>query len=161
MSDALLAILRLLLLVLLYLFFLRVVRAVWVEVKAPAPAVAGAPSRREARTARKQASPRTERGVKRIGPQLVLTDPPEARGRIYDLGDSEVTIGRAAACTVTVDDTFVSQIHARVYARDGQIMVEDTGSTNGTYLNRRRVSSPMVMRPGDKVQVGNTILELR
>jgi pSer/pThr/pTyr-binding forkhead associated (FHA) protein len=61
---------------------------------------------------------------------------------------------------VTVDDTFVSQIHARVFARDGQYLVEDLGSTNGTYLKRKKVTGPMVMQPGDRLQVGNTVLEL-
>jgi pSer/pThr/pTyr-binding forkhead associated (FHA) protein len=125
--------------------------------------VAGATSRRERRDAKarsKAAKPRSERRPA-AGPALVVAEPPEARGRIYDLGDTEVTIGRAAGCTVTVDDTFVSQLHARVFARDGQLMVEDLGSTNGTYLNRRRVTGPMVVQHGDKVQVGNTVLEVR
>jgi len=164
-SDALLALLRILLLVLLYLFFFRVVRAVWVEVRTPAPAVAGGGGRRERREARarnRAAKPaRNERRTPPSGPALVVTEPPEARGRIYDLGDAEVTIGRAAGCTVTVDDTFVSQLHARVFARDGQLMVEDLGSTNGTYLNRRRLTGPMVVQHSDKIQIGNTILEVR
>lgn len=165
MSDALLALLRLLLLILLYLFFLRVVRAVWVEVRTPAPAVAGVPGRRERREARartRAAKPaRSDRRAPASGPSLVVTEPPEARGRIYHLGDTEVTIGRAAGCTVTVDDTFVSQVHARVFTHDGQLMVEDLGSTNGTYLNRRRLTGPMVAQHSDKIQVGNTILEVR
>ena len=71
------------------------------------------------------------------------------------------TLGRAAGCRVIVDDNFVSQIHARVTQRDDQILVEDLGSTNGTYLNRRRVAGPMVMNPGDRLQVGDPVLELR
>jgi pSer/pThr/pTyr-binding forkhead associated (FHA) protein len=159
-SDALLIVLRLCLLAVLYLFFMRVVRAVWVEVRTPAPAVAAIPSRKE-RRARAEKPPRKDRRAAKAAPHLAITEPREGRGRIYDLGGAEVSIGRAAGCTVTVDDTFVSQLHARVYTRDGQIMVEDMGSTNGTYLNRRRVSSPVVMQPGDQLQVGNTVLELR
>jgi FHA domain len=164
LSDALLALLRLFLLTLLFLFFLRVVRAVWVEVRTPAPAVAGGGrrERREAKARARAAKPtRSERKAPAAGPSLVVTEPPEARGRIYHLGDTEVTIGRAAGCTVTVDDTFVSQLHARVFSRDGQTMVEDLGSTNGTYLNRRRVTGPMVVQRADKIQVGNTVLEVR
>jgi hypothetical protein len=160
MSDALLIVLRLCLLALIYLFFLRVVRAVWVEVRTPAPAVGTLGTRKE-RRARVEKPARRERRASKAAPHLTITEPREARGRIYDLDGTEVSIGRAAGCTVTVDDTFVSQLHARVYTRDGQIMVEDMGSTNGTYLNRRRVSSPVVMQPGDLVQVGNTVLELR
>jgi pSer/pThr/pTyr-binding forkhead associated (FHA) protein len=69
-------------------------------------------------------------------------------------------VGRAAGCHVTVDDTYASQLHARVFSRDGQFFVEDLGSTNGTYLNRTKVSGPQVMRRGDRLQVGNTVMEL-
>ena len=81
------------------------------------------------------------------------------RGRRYPLAD-ELTVGRAAGCQVTIDDTYASQIHARVFARDGQLFVEDLGSTNGTYLNRNKVQGPQVMRRGDRLQVGNTVMEL-
>nr|WP_283251074.1 FHA domain-containing protein [Rhabdothermincola salaria] len=91
---------------------------------------------------------------------MVVVDPADQRGRAYPLGN-EASIGRAAGCQITVDDTYVSQIHARVFTRDGQWLVEDLGSTNGTWMNRQRVSGPMVVQRGDRVQVGNTVLELR
>jgi hypothetical protein len=163
-SDAVLLILRVFLLLLLYLFLLRVVRAVWVEVKTPAPVLVPASGgRRERRERARVEKTSGRRGTRRTtsGPALVVVEPPEERGRIYDLEDTEVTIGRAAACRITVDDTYVSQLHARVQTVDGQIMVEDLGSTNGTYLNRRRLTGVMVMQRGDKLQVGNTVLELR
>ena len=92
--------------------------------------------------------------------ELVAVEPAADAGRRYPLGD-EITVGRAAGCQVTVDDTYVSQLHARVFTRDGQLLVEDLGSTNGTYLNRAKVSGPMVMQKGDRLQVGNTVLEVR
>ena len=59
-----------------------------------------------------------------------------ATAQVFPLGE-EVTIGRAPGCSVALaDDTFVSQLHARVFVRDGQPFVEDLGSTNGTFLNR-------------------------
>jgi pSer/pThr/pTyr-binding forkhead associated (FHA) protein len=75
------------------------------------------------------------------------------------LGD-ELTVGRAPGCQVTLDDTYASQIHARLFARDGQLFVEDLGSTNGTWINRQKVSGPVVMKPGDTLKVGNTVMEL-
>ena len=90
----------------------------------------------------------------------MVVEPADQLGQVYLLGD-ELTLGRAAGCQVTVDDTYVSQIHARVFARDGQYLVEDLGSTNGTYLNRKKVAGPMVMQQGDHLQVGNTVLELQ
>ena len=85
--------------------------------------------------------------------------PPEQQGRLYPLGE-ELTVGRAAGCQVTLDDNYVSQIHARVFLRGGRVYVEDLGSTNGTYLNRTKVAGPMLVGPGDQLQVGSTVLEL-
>lgn len=155
MDEQLLTILKLCLLALLYLFFFRVLRAVWAEVRGPTLAVAAPrqaaaqPSAREIRKAERKAAP----------VQLAVVEPANLRGRTYPLGD-EVTVGRAAGCGVTLDDTYASQLHARVFVRDGQLFVEDLGSTNGTYLNRQKVLGPQVMRRGDKLQVGNTVLEL-
>jgi pSer/pThr/pTyr-binding forkhead associated (FHA) protein len=89
----------------------------------------------------------------------VIVEPSEQRGRTIPL-TGEVTVGRAAGCEVTIDDTYASQLHARLFLRDGQVFVEDLGSTNGTYLNRQKVSGPMVMQHGDRLQVGNTVMEL-
>jgi pSer/pThr/pTyr-binding forkhead associated (FHA) protein len=156
MDEQLLTILKLCLLALLYLFFFRVLRAVWAEVRGPAPAVAVAP-----RAPTPAATPReVRRAERKAAPvQLAVVEPPALRGRTFALGQ-EVTVGRAAGCQVTLDDTYASQIHARVFQRDGQWLVEDLGSTNGTFLNRAKVAGPQVMRRGDRLQIGNTVLEL-
>jgi pSer/pThr/pTyr-binding forkhead associated (FHA) protein len=52
-------------------------------------------------------------------------------------------------------------MHARLYAKDGAWFVEDLGSTNGTYLNRMKVTAPSPIAPGDQVRVGKTVLEVR
>jgi len=150
--DQLLNLLKVFLLLLLYLFFLRVLRAVWAEVNPPKPVEA--PAKRPARPARRGA-PRRGGGA----PVLRILLPPELKGRSFPLTE-EVTLGRAAGCQVTLDDTYASQLHARVFQRDGTVYVEDLGSTNGTYLNRRKVTGPMVIQRGDKLQIGNTVLEL-
>lgn len=154
MDQQLLTILKLCLLALLYLFFLRVLRAVWVEIKGPKLVPAGAAA------AKREAKREARRIERRSGPaELAVVEPAAQRGRRYPLAD-EVTVGRAAGCQVTLDDTYASQIHARVFSRDGQLFVEDLGSTNGTYLNRKKVQGPQVMRRGDRLQVGNTVMEL-
>jgi pSer/pThr/pTyr-binding forkhead associated (FHA) protein len=164
MSEQVLNILKLGLLALIYLFLLRVLRAVWAEVKTPGAAEVGSrrSRRRAAASAPVAAAPPPPRGRKSKGAatELVAVEPQSSAGRRYPLGD-EITVGRAAGCQVTVDDTYVSQLHARVFSRDGQLLVEDLGSTNGTYLNRVKVSGPMVMLKGDRLQVGNTVLEVR
>jgi pSer/pThr/pTyr-binding forkhead associated (FHA) protein len=151
MSESLLTVLKFLFLALLYLFFFRVLRAVWAELRpgpVPMPAVATPP--------RRTTSPR---GRNKEASRLRVVEPSEQRGTTYDLAD-ELTLGRAGGCGVTVDDSYVSQLHARIFRREGQVYVEDLGSTNGTYLNRKKVAAPVVMRKGDRLQVGKTVLEL-
>jgi hypothetical protein len=162
-SEQLLNILKLCLLALIYLFLVRVVRAVWAEVAVPAAVDSGRrPRRRGAPTAAVLPAAAPPRGRKTRGSptELVAVEPANQVGRRYPLGD-EITVGRAAGCQVTIDDTYVSQLHARVFTREGQLFVEDLGSTNGTYLNRVKVAGPMVMQRGDRLQVGNTVLEVR
>jgi pSer/pThr/pTyr-binding forkhead associated (FHA) protein len=157
-SEQLIDLLKLCLLALLYLFFLRVIWAVWSELRTPAVANAargGAPRR-----ARPAAAPGP---VARTTPQRLATlrviDPPESAGREYPV-TAEMTIGRAPGCAIVVDDTFVSQIHARVYSQPDGLHVEDLGSTNGTFHNGEPVSGPVPLTPGDRIAVGGTTLEL-
>ena len=146
MPEPLLKLLELCLLALVWLFFLRVLRAVWTEVKGPAStAVRPAPSGR-------RASPVRRRGT----PRLVVVEPKDRKGRSYDLRD-EQTVGRAAGCQITLDDTYVSQLHARVFKRDGQIFIEDLGSTNGTKVNGAVVTERK-LKDGDTVAAGDSTL---
>ena len=139
MPESLLTILKFLFLALVWLFFARVLRAVWAELgastgDAPAtPASAG---------------------------HLKVVEPPDKRGQVYPLGD-ELTVGRASGCQVALeDDKAVSQLHARVFRRDGRLFVEDLGSTNGTYLNAKKVGGAVALHKGDRLQMGRTVLEV-
>jgi pSer/pThr/pTyr-binding forkhead associated (FHA) protein len=152
--EQLLNLLKLFLLVLLYLFFLRVLRAVWTEVNAPRTAVAPV-----AQPAKQRGRPRRAARTRGSQPHLKVLEPAGMKGQAYPL-DDEITLGRAAGCQVPLDDSYASQVHARVFHRDGNWYVEDLGSTNGTYLNRRRVAGPMVIKRRDRLQIGNTVLEL-
>lgn len=156
MPESLLTILKFLLIALLYLFFFRVLRAVWAEVQSTrAEPGTPAPPRRAPRGSRSRGT------VSR----LKVVEPSAQRGQAFELGQ-EVTVGRAAGCGVRVDDTYASQLHARVFLRDGQYHIEDLGSTNGTYVNRRgtrsrdKVAGPMVVRSGDRIIIGQTVLEV-
>jgi pSer/pThr/pTyr-binding forkhead associated (FHA) protein len=96
---------------------------------------------------------------KRIASQLVLAEgkgPPSV-----DLVPPETVIGRDASCHVTIPDASVSHRHARVYHSDGEWYVEDLGSTNGTFVNDRPLTRPVVLRPGDTVSIGRSVLEAR
>jgi pSer/pThr/pTyr-binding forkhead associated (FHA) protein len=154
--DSLLAILKWVFLGLLYLFFVRVIRAVWVEVREPRPAEPASATIQggDIASGKRRRGRRTERGER-----LVVVEPANRKGETYELTD-EVTVGRAPGCAVSLDDTFVSSLHARLFRRDGTLYVEDLGSTNGTFVNKKAVSDAVRLRKGDRVQVGRTILEV-
>lgn len=164
MSEQLLTILKLCLLALLYLFFFRVVRAVWAELRTPvtaAPAGGGPRVAAPAATTVPATPPPPKRRGRGQPVELVALEPAERRGASYPIG-TELTVGRAGGCAIALpDDTYVSSLHARVYAADGQVLVEDLGSTNGTFLNRGKVTAPVPLRKGDRLQIGNTVLEAR
>jgi hypothetical protein len=144
-------------LALVYLFLFRVVRTVLAELKPgriPVPAAAVA----EASTAAAMAPSRRERSGRRW--ELVIVEPPSRTGEAFSLGE-ELSVGRGAGCAVVLtDDTFVSTVHARIFMRGSDPYVEDLGSTNGTLLNGETVVEPVRLRQGDRVQFGQTVMEL-
>ncbi len=139
--------LRYLFLALLYLFLILVVRVIYRELHPSAPVL----------PAREPSRPR--RRVR--GAALVLLGGEGRRGRRrWEIKD-ELVIGRAPECAVCLEDEFASNFHARVYALQGRYYVEDLGSTNGTYVNGRRINYPIELRAGDRIKVGRTLMEFR
>ncbi|MHB0977499.1 MAG: FHA domain-containing protein [Candidatus Aquicultorales bacterium] len=98
-----------------------------------------------------------ERGAK-TSPRLVVLKGEAARGTAYPLS-GELLIGREVEGGLSVPDSFVSTRHARVYADGGGFVVEDLGSKNGTFLNGRRLSGGKLLQPGDRIKLGETILQ--
>ena len=170
MSEQLLTILKLCLLALLYLFFFRVLRAVWAELRTPVPAAPAPAAARAAAsaaaappTAAPAAAPAPPRKQPKTAPEeLVVVEGSTGVGKSYRIGD-ELTVGRATGCAISLpDDTYVSSLHARVFrSAEGDVKVEDLGSTNGTYVNRAKVGNAVPLHRGDRLQVGNTALEAR
>ncbi len=156
MADGALRILSVGLLALLYLFFLRAMRAVWVETRAAErrAAQAAAPAPQPAPVAAGQRS-----SARRPVATLRTIEPTELRGQRHDIGD-EVTLGRAPGCQIRVDDDYVSQLHARLSVQGDQVVVEDLGSTNGTFVGDERVAGPRVIRPGEWLRVGSFVFEV-
>jgi pSer/pThr/pTyr-binding forkhead associated (FHA) protein len=136
----------------MYLFFFRVLQATWfgsttnVMVRSVSKPRAGRAAGREA------AAPAAS--------SLVVLEPSALEGRQYSIvGDT--TIGRAAGCNISLDDTYISQLHARVSPSGSGMLIEDLGSTNGTYVNRERVTAPLMGESGDRIQLGGIVMEIR
>ncbi|MGH9017213.1 MAG: FHA domain-containing protein [Acidimicrobiales bacterium] len=142
-NQNLLRALEIFVVVLVWLFFLRVIRAVWVEIKPP-----------KVRAADSGETGRRDRQF-----HLKVVEPQDSRGQVYDLSD-EITVGRAAGCGVHVEDAYTSNLHARVFRRDGVVWVEDLGSTNGTWVNAEKIDGPTRLGRGDLLQVGGTVFEM-
>jgi hypothetical protein len=153
-NQNLLRALEVLLVALVWLFFFRVIRAVWVEVRPPRPADSVADVH-----VGMPASPTAARRRGRRSLRLTLVEPESQRGESFELTD-EVTIGRAPGCGVRVDDAYTSNLHARLFRRDGSLWLEDLGSTNGTWVNGERVDEPVKLGRGDLLQVGGTVFEV-
>lgn len=167
MTDQALDILKLVLLALLYLFFARVLWAVWSEVRQPVNArqtmepslasptpAAGTPA--PGRRGKEAKPPKGRRGTPA---RLVILEPKERRGTTFAIVNG-LGIGREADNTVVVlDDAYISGHHVKLTVAEGQVLVDDLASKNGTYLNGTRLVHQQRLHPGDRIQVGYTVLE--
>jgi FHA domain/zinc-ribbon domain len=86
------------------------------------------------------------------GPALVIRSGGGRAGEIFPLG-GETTIGRSPDCGIFLDDVTVSRKHAVLAERDGGFFIEDQGSLNGTFVNRKRVESAQ-LENDDELQIG-------
>jgi hypothetical protein len=91
---------------------------------------------------------------------LIVTEGALAGTRIT-LGDAPITLGRADDSTLVLTDDYASTRHARLVPRAGEWLIEDLGSTNGTYLDRTKVSVPTPVPLGVPIRIGRTSIELR
>ena len=156
--TAVLFLLRAIILVLLWGFVVAAIVAVRHDVFGTRPARApAAPKQPRASTPRAQRPAKTDKSAAR---KLVVTDGALA-GTTVTLTEAAVTIGRADDSTIVLTDDFVSTRHARLVPAEGKWMLEDLGSTNGTYLDRRRVTEPTPVPIGVPIRVGKTVMELR
>ncbi|CAN5782221.1 hypothetical protein BH23ACT8_BH23ACT8_19610 [soil metagenome] len=154
-----LVVLQGLFLLLLYLFVARVARAILRDTRAPAPARASS-VRAAPRPAPRPSAP-TDRNVGKSPPRELVVHLAEGRPLVLPLNDSEIRFGRDEGCTVQLSDPYVSERHARVYRAGDGWVIADMGSTNGTYLNRAKVTAPAPIVPGDQLGIGKTVVEVR
>jgi Inner membrane component of T3SS, cytoplasmic domain len=115
---------------------------------------------RGARAPRQVQPPRPVRSG-RSGPRLLVVTAGSLKGTTLDLSQQQITLGRANDATLVLNDDYASSRHARIFPQDGQWIVEDLGSTNGTYLDRQKVTRPTPVPVGVPIRIGKTVLELR
>lgn len=151
MPPFVLTVLKVVFLALLYFFIYRAIRSVAVDLRPAARAPVG----RDRAAAKPKA-----RGGGKAPRSVVIVDERGSKVDTIRLNGT-LQVGRADACQIQLPDTYASSFHARIYSTDGSWYVEDLGSTNGTYLNQRRITAPAELRAGDKVRIGKTTLDFR
>jgi pSer/pThr/pTyr-binding forkhead associated (FHA) protein len=160
MNNLTLLLIRLAFLAVLWLFVIAAVGVVRTDLFGQARA--GRQRRRQRKPPQVKA-PRPPRAGKpgRSTPQRLLVTAGGLAGTSIGLTDQQITIGRANDATLVLNDDYASTRHARLFPQDGQWIVEDLGSTNGTYLDRQKVTQPTPVPPGVPIRIGKTVLELR
>ncbi|MEU2572220.1 FHA domain-containing protein [Streptomyces anulatus] len=171
MSELTLTVMRLGFLAVLWLFVIVAVQVIRSDLFGTRVTQRG--SRRTAPDARpqqgrqqQQAAPpqqRQQSGRQRRGaPTKLVVSEGTLTGTTVALQGQTITLGRAHDSTIVLDDDYASSRHARIYPdRDGQWIVEDLGSTNGTYLERTRLTTPTPVPLGAPIRIGKTVIELR
>lgn len=170
MSELTLTVMRLGFLAVLWLFVIVAVQVIRSDLFGTRVTQRG--SRRTAGDARPQqgrqqqtAPPqqRQQSGRQRRGaPTKLVVSEGTLTGTTVTLQGQTITLGRAHDSTIVLDDDYASSRHARIYPdRDGQWIVEDLGSTNGTYLDRTRLTTPTPVPLGAPIRIGKTVIELR
>lgn len=176
MSELTLTVMRLGFLAVLWLFVIVAVQVIRSDLfgtrvtqrparRRAAAAAAAGPAAAVPPPAVQQAPPQQARGPRRAArttpSKLVITEG-SLTGTTMNLTEQQITIGRAHDSTIVLDDDYASSRHARIYpAPDGTWIVEDLGSTNGTYLDRTRLTGPTPVPLGAPIRIGKTVIELR
>lgn len=136
MPDVILALLRIIFLGLVYLFVWQIARAIGSHV--------GISVRRR----------------RREGTKILFVRSETQQGLEVEVSGATV-LGRSAETDVVLNDPYASDFHMRLVSQENGMMLHDLGSTNGTYVNGRRVTAPTQLRRGDTIQVGKTVMEVR
>ena len=145
----------------LYLFLLWVARSAWRELKRSSQAAAlstGARYDEDQATAMHQAGSAlvADTGAGYREARLVVVSAPGMReGESWDL-DADLLLGRGTAAHVVLNDSYSSSRHARLVPQGDAVVLEDLGSTNGTYLNGEPLTGPQPLHDGDRIRIGDS-----
>jgi hypothetical protein len=158
MNQLTLTLIRVAFLAVLWLFVIAAIGVVRTDLFGTAAAKVRRP--RNQAPPRPAAPPRPQKPGRGTPRFLVVTEG-ALTGVSIDLADQQITLGRANDATLVLNDDYASTHHARIFPQDGQWIVEDLGSTNGTYLDRQKVIRPTPVPVGVPIRIGKTALELR
>jgi pSer/pThr/pTyr-binding forkhead associated (FHA) protein len=167
MSELTLTVMRLGFLAVLWLFVIVAVQVIRSDLFGTRVTQRGA--RRDDRSRppqqRQQVQPRQpaqSNRQRRGAPTKLVVAEGSLAGTTVALQGQTITLGRAHDSTIVLDDDYASSRHARIYPdQGGQWIVEDLGSTNGTYLDRNRLTTPTPVPLGAPIRIGKTVIELR
>ena len=159
MNALTLTLIRLAFLAVLWLFVIAAVGVVRTDLFGPSVSRRQQRRQQQQQRARPARAPRPARS--RGAPQLLVVTAGTLAGTQLPLGEEQITIGRSNDATLVLADDYASTRHARLFPQDGQWIVEDLGSTNGTYLDRQKVTQPTPVPAGVPIRIGKTVLELR
>ena len=160
MNELSLTIIRVAFLAVLWLFVIAAIGVVRTDLLGGPSTTARRGKARQAqapRQGRPARPPRAGRG----SPRVLVVTAGALKGTSLDLSQQQITLGRANDATLVLNDDYASSRHARIFPQDGQWIVEDLGSTNGTYLDRQKVTRPLPVPLGVPIRIGKTVLELR
>jgi pSer/pThr/pTyr-binding forkhead associated (FHA) protein len=160
MNELSLTIIRVAFLAVLWLFVIAAIGVVRTDLLGGPSTTARRGKVRQAQASRQNRQVRPQRAG-RGSPRVLVVTAGALKGTSLDLAQQQITLGRANDATLVLNDDYASSRHARIFPQDGQWIVEDLGSTNGTYLDRQKVTRPMPVPLGVPIRIGKTVLELR
>ncbi len=160
MNELSLTIIRVAFLAVLWLFVIAAIGVVRTDLLGGPSVTSRRGKARQAQAPRQGRPPRAPRPG-RGSPRILVVTAGALKGTSIDLAQQQITLGRANDATLVLNDDYASSRHARIFPQDGQWIVEDLGSTNGTYLDRQKVTRPMPVPLGVPIRIGKTVLELR
>jgi pSer/pThr/pTyr-binding forkhead associated (FHA) protein len=160
MNELSLTIIRVAFLAVLWLFVIAAIGVVRTDLLGGPSTTARRGKARQAQAPR-QGRPARPARAGRGSPRVLVVTAGALKGTSLDLSQQQITLGRANDATLVLNDDYASSRHARIFPQDGQWIVEDLGSTNGTYLDRQKVTRPMPVPLGMPIRIGKTVLELR
>jgi pSer/pThr/pTyr-binding forkhead associated (FHA) protein len=159
MNELSLTIIRVAFLAVLWLFVIAAIGVVRTDLLGSSTSTRRGKARQV--QAPRQARPAKPQRAGRGSPRQLVVTAGALKGTTLDLAQQQITMGRANDATLVLNDDYASSRHARIFPQDGQWIVEDLGSTNGTYLDRQKVTRPMPVPVGVPIRIGKTVLELR